>query len=364
MCFDGQHTREMNNTYFYQDKPVFGLDIGLSSLKVMQIDRSHKKQTVVGYGVTSFEPTVFNDGVLIEPEALAKIAYEMFDKHIVGGINTRRAVLAIPASKTFTRSMTLPKLKSKDLAAAVQLEAEQYIPVPIDDLYMDYSIVSENDKEMEILAVAVPNRVVDSYLDLTRLLGIEVVAVETTISAAGRLFVQAEQSDVPTVLIDLGSLSTDITIYDKGLVVTGTVAGGGDSFTNLISERLNVNKQEAHIIKTKYGLGVSKKQKDITEGLKPVLDQLLKEIRRMIRYYEERSNTDRKIGQIVTMGGGANMPGLSEYMTSTLRLPVRMCDPWQHLDFGDLQPPNSVEKSMYVTVSGLALVTPKEVTLS
>lgn len=268
--------------------------------------------------------------------------------------------MAIPASKTFTRSMTLPKLKPGDLAAAVQLEAEQYIPVPINDLYLDYSVISENQKEMEILAVAVPKRMVDSYLNFTRLLGLEVVAVETTISAAGRLFVHAEQSDVPTVLIDLGSLSTDITIYDKGLVVTGTVAGGGDSFSNLIAEKLGVTKQESHIIKTKYGLGVSKKQKDISEGLKPVLDQLIKEIRRMIRYYEERSNTDKKIGQIVTMGGGANMPGLSDYMTSTLRLPVRMCDPWQHLDFNGLQPPNAVEKSMYVTVAGLALVNPKE----
>lgn len=353
----------MNNNYFYHDKPVFGLDIGLSSLKVMQMVRTRKKDTVIGYGVTSFGSDVFTDGILTDPEALAKVAYELFDKHIVGSITTQRAVIAIPASKTFTRSMTLPKLKQEDLSAAVQLEAEQYIPMPIEDLYLDYNVVSETNKETEVLAVAVPRKIVDSYLVLTRLIGIEVVAIETTISAAGRLFVQAEQSDVPTVLIDLGSLSTDITIYDKGLVVTGTIAAGGDSFTKLIADKLKVTYQEAHIIKTKYGLGVSKKQSDITEGLKPILEQLVKEIRRMIRYYEERSNTEKKIGQIVTMGGGANMPGLSEHLTSTLRLPVRMCDPWQHLDFSGLQPPNSVEKSMYVTVAGLSLVNPKEAAL-
>ncbi|MBA3758481.1 type IV pilus assembly protein PilM [Candidatus Saccharibacteria bacterium] len=351
----------MNSTYFYQDKPVFGLDIGLSSLKVMQINLHGKKQTVSGYGVTSFSTEMFTDGVLTNPEALAKVALDLFDKHLIGDITTRRTVIAIPASKTFTRSMTLPKLKPNDLNAAVQLEAEQYIPVPIQDLYLDHSVISQNDKEMEILVVAVPKKMVDSYMILTRLLGLEVVAVETTISAAGRLFIQAERSDVPTVLIDLGSLSTDITIYDKGLVVTGTVSSGGDSFSNLISEKLGVTKQEAHVIKTKYGLGVSKKQKEITEGLSPILEQLIKEIRRMIRYYEERSNTEKKIGQIVTMGGGANMPGLSEYMTSTLRLPVRMCDPWQHLEFAGLQPPNSVEKSMYVTVAGLALVKRAEI---
>jgi Tfp pilus assembly PilM family ATPase len=61
------------------------------------------------------------------------------------------------------------------------------------------------------------------------------------------------------------------------------------------------------------------------------------------------------------MGGGANMPGLSGYLTDHLRLAVRMCDPWQHLDFTGLQPPNTVEKSMYITVAGLALVQPKEI---
>ena len=81
----------------------------------------------------------------------------------------------------------------------------------------------------------------------------------------------------------------------------------------------------------------------------------------MIRYYEERSEAKTHIGQIVTMGGGANMPGLSEYLTNQLRLPVRMCDPWQNLDFGGLQPPSTVEKSMYVTVAGSALMNPKEI---
>ena len=92
-----------------------------------------------------------------------------------------------------------------------------------------------------------------------------------------------------------------------------------------------------------------------------MIDQMLKEVKRMIRYYEERSGTHRKLTQIVTMGGGANMPGLSEYMTDSLRLAVRMCDPWQNLDFGGLQPPSRVEKSLYITVAGLALLNPQEI---
>ncbi len=349
-------------SYFYHDKPVFGLDIGYSGLKVMQIEAAGRKHPkVIGYGVASFDPDVIKDGIIVDPETIAKVAYDLFGSHLVGDITTRRVAVSIPASRTYNRTMSLPSMRTKDIAQAVQLEAEQYIPVPITELYMDHGVISQSDKATELLAVAVPQKVVDSYLALTQILGLEAVTMETTISAASRLFVQAEQSDVPTVLIDLGSLSSDITIFDKTLIVTGTVPGGGDNFTQLIAQQLGVTRQEAHVIKTKYGLGLSKKQTEITEGLRPMLEQLGKEIRRMIRYYEERTTTENKIRQVVTMGGGANMPGLSEYLTNMLRLPVRMCDPWQHIDFNGLQTPNSIEKSMYVTVSGLALINPKEI---
>lgn len=347
--------------YFYKDKPIFGLDIGISSLKVMQLGWHGKKRIVQGYGVIGFDAKSIIDGVITNPETMAQAAHTLFTKNIIGNISTHRAAFAAPASRTFTRAIRLPILETKDISEAVRLEAEQYIPVPIDDLYLDYQIISKNEKELELLAVAIPRKIVDSIRVFSKLLGLDLVAVESSIEAASRLFVQAEQSSIPTILVDFGSISADVTIYDKTLIVTGTVFGGGDSFTELIAKKLNVSNSEAHIIKTKYGMGVSKKQKEITDSLTPLLEQIVKEIKRMIRYYEERSDTDRKIGQIVTMGGGANMPGLSDFMTNNLRLPVRMCDPWQHLKLDHLQPPNFIEKSLYVTVAGLALMAPAEI---
>lgn len=349
------------NTYFYQDKPLFGLDIGYSSVKAMQISRSGKHQAVQGYGVTTFPTEYLAGGVIVDLEAMAALIHNLFEKLLIGEITTNRVALAIPAARTFNRPITLPKLAAKDISEAVRLEAEQYIPVPLDDLYIDYSITGRTDTEIELLAVAAPKKMIDTYVQLSRLLGLELVALETTIGASSRLFVQAEQSGTPTVLIDFGSVAADITVYDHGLIVTGAVPCGGDIFTNILAKELGVTRQEAHVIKTKYGLGVSKKQAQITEALAPTLAGLLKEIRRVIRYYEERSGSEAKISQIVTMGGGANMPGLSEFMTNALRLPVRMCDPWQNLDFAGLQPPSALEKSMYVTVAGLSLINPREI---
>jgi type IV pilus assembly protein PilM len=347
--------------FFYKDKPLFGLDIGFSSIKVMQIVDHGKKQQIIGYGVASYDSKATKDGVIEDVESMAKAAKELFESGLIGQINTRRVAVTVPVARTYNRIMTLPTMNKSDLQAAVQMEASQYIPVPIDELYLDYSVMEKTKDNTEILVVAVPKKIIDSYLTLTDLLGLEVSVLETTISASSRLVANAERNDIPTILIDFGSMSVDITIFDKQLVVTGTVAGGGDTFTELISKKLDVSHQVAHTVKTKYGLGVSKKQKDIEDALDPILNSLVKEVRKMIRYYEDRGSSKGKISQVITMGGGANMPGLTEYITNALRLPTRMCDPWINLDFGKLQPPNELEKSMFVTAAGLALIKPKDI---
>ncbi len=350
-------------SYLYKDKPLFGLDIGYSSLKVMQIDWSNKQPSIIAYGVGGFDPNSIKDGIIVDHEALAKSIQELFTKHMIGEVSTNRVSFSVPAVRTFSRVMKLPILSKKELDEAVHTEAEQYIPMPVDQLYIDYNIIGKTDKELELFAVAAPKKLIDSYMQLSQILGLEAIAMETTIAAAARLFMKTNVNDVPTVLIDFGSISTDITIFDKNLIVTGTVSGGGDIFSEEISKKLGVTKEEANVIKTKYGLDYSKKQKEITQSLKPFLDQLLKEIQRMVRYYEERYGATKKISQVVTMGGGANMPGMNEYLTNALRLPVSMSDPWQHISYSKLQLPNLVERSMYVTVAGAALTNPKEVFL-
>lgn len=351
-----------NSSLFFKDKPVFGLDIGFSTVKVMQIENHGKdRKSVVGYGFGEFDSKAIQDGVIVDPVIVATAIDELFDKNIVGHINTRRVVSTIPATRTFTKTMTLPPLRDSELSEAVRTEAEQYIPMPLDELYLDYSLIEKGKNGTELIAVAAPKKIVDSHLDLMRLLGLEPVAFDTSIGAAGRLFDrQNKNEDVPAVLIDFGSKSADVTIHDKAIIVTSTVTSGGDTFTELIGQKLAVNPEEAYIIKTKYGLGKSKKQKEILEALTPDLEVLVKEIKRMVRYYEERSDSKKKIGQVVTMGGGANMPGLSDYLTGMLRLPVRMCDPWQRLDLGHLKQPNEVQKAMYVTAAGLSLVETQE----
>jgi type IV pilus assembly protein PilM len=355
-----------NTPLILRNKPLFGLDIGHGSLKVMQINEEaaenlKKTPRVIGYGTTVFDASASEDGILVKPELVAAAMLDLFKNRLIGDITTRRVALTIPTYRSFSRSMQLPRLSSKDLDEAVRLEAEEYIPMPLEELYLDYTVTGGTKDQVDLLAVAVPKKMVDSYLMLTRMAGLEAVLIETTMAAAARLFSRDKFSGVTSVIIDFGSLTADISIFNKTTLVTGTVPAGGLVFTQAIRDRLGVSDAEAGVIKTKYGLGVSKKQSEIMAAVDPALQKIVTEIRRMMRYYEERYGTEKPIGQIIMLGGGANMPGLSDALTGLLRLPVRAHDPWLYMNYHGLQAPSNPDKLMYATVSGLSMANPKEV---
>ncbi len=350
---------------FYTDKPVFGLDIGRSSIKVMQLEHAGKVPEIIGYGTVDFDVKALDEGVIVKPEAIAEAMHDLFKHKLVGEITTRRAAMALPGYRTFTRSIQLPKLGQAELHEAVQLEVEQYVPMPLEELYLDYVITGATGENNNIFVVAVPKKIVDSYLNLATKLGLEPVLIEPTMTAGARFFVRDRHSDMASVIIDFGSLTATISIFDKTIIATSTVSAGGLVFTEAIRNELGVSQEEAGDIKTKFGLDVSKYQKQVATALEPSLDKIVTEIRRMLRYYEEHYTGRGGIGQIVTLGGGANMPGLSDFLTNALKVPVRTHEhPWAVFKYDhDLRLPIEADRLMYATVAGLSLLNPKEVFL-
>jgi type IV pilus assembly protein PilM len=352
-----------SNTLFFEDKPLFGLDVGHGKVRVMQLRATKRVPKLVGYGEITFDPAAIQDGVIEKPEVIAQAVQELFKHHLVGKITTDRVALALPIARAFTRSLEIPTLNASELTEAVHNEVEQYIPAAIEDLYIDYSRTATDNTGVinNVFIVAMPRRIVDSYFTLSRLLGLEAVVMQTSSGACAHLFARDSQSDLPSLLIDFGSDSADITAYNGGPIVSGTVACGSELFTQAIAHELGVTEKEAALIKAKYGLNLSKKQAQIQKALDPHLNLLLKEIKRTIRYYEEHAHDKQKISQVIVAGGGANMPGMAEYLTSTLRMAVRSFDPTSYVDFGRLQPFNLTERMSYVTAAGLASIDPVEV---
>lgn len=343
----------------YKDKQVFGFDIGRSSLKVMQIDRSNKKARVVGYGTALFDSSAIKQGVIVDHEIIVKAAHNLISKELVGKLTTKRVAVSLPNEFSFSRVLTLPKMNDKDLTSAVQAEVDQSIPLNSDELYYDYSVTRIlKDGSMEVQVIATPRAIVDSYIGMFEALGLELTLVESNITAMTRIVVNSEAHDVNTLIVDVGSTACDISIYDGSAIrATGTVDCSSEKISQNIADILGISLQQAHSIKTRYGLEVSKKQDLIIKAAESELNKLVSEIRKVMRYFTDRDSTSGPIGQIIILGGGANLPGLASYITSKTRVATRLCAPWNNLNFGKLQPPHELESTLYTTAGGLALVT-------
>lgn len=350
---------------FYHNEPIFGLDLGHSSMKVMQLEPSRGgKPKVLGYGVSHYYPVnAIANGVIVNHDVLSKALHELFSTRLVGSINTRRVACTIPTSNTFSRPMKLPPMDKDDITNAVHLEAEQYIPIPIDNLYLDFEISHQDDQGIELLMVATPKNIVDSTTKFLESVGLEPIVLEPTMNASARIFKLADPSfQEVTILIDFGSIATDVAIFDHSLFVNSTVSGGSDTLTTQLSAQLDISSSEAFILKSQFGLAQSDHQSAIIAATKPVLDSLVREVRKIIRYYDERSGgSHRKISQIVTLGGGANMRGFNEFLSSNLSLPTRGLNPWHKLDFKDIEGPTELAGPLYITVAGEAIISSKEI---
>jgi len=343
---------------FYKDKPIIGLDISSTSLKVMSIDP--KKWLVHGYGTLDIEPLKVKEALEGNDSTyLTDSIKKLTGENLVGSLGSDRVAIAVPTTRSYARTFTLPVETERALHDAVVLEADQYIPIPSSTLYIDHQVIERSRKEITVLMSAVSRVIVDNIVTGVQAAGLQPVLIEPSIISVGRVLTTVEQGDLPTVIIDIGPTSTDIAILDRGSIrVTGGLAIGGNTFTLDIAKKLNVALENAHQLKVLNGLSAGPRQQKLTAALSPSLERILTETKKVMRYYDERISNTRKLEQLLVVGSGSNIPGIGEYFTNKLVIAARVASPWQKLDFGKLQEPPKQFRSRYITVAGLASINP------
>lgn len=344
---------------YYKDKPVIGLDISQTGMKVMAINA--KKWLVTGYGSIDLDPAKVQASLEEEDDYLETNLKALLTKNLVGSLPSNHVVLSVPTNRTFTRTFTVPVSAEKHLKDAVDLEIDQYIPLPVDTLYVDYEVIERGKEQLTVSMSAVPRVLVDRCIDITENVGLRVCVVEPGISAVARVLENTEEGHLPTVIIDIGPASTDIAVLDGSIRVTGSVGIGGNTFTLDIAKKLKVPLENAHQLKVLSGLSAGPRQQKLRSALSPSLERIVSETRKVIRYYNERIDNKRKLEQVLIVGGGSNVPGIGDFFTDSLIMPARVASPWQRLNFGQLPEPAKQFRPRYITVAGLASVAPERI---
>lgn len=346
-------------SFFYKSKPVIGLDFSKASIRVMSIDRS--KMLVHGYGSIDLDPSRVSDDLEQSQGYLAEKIDSLFRDNIVGKLNSERAVLGAPAAKTFSRTFMIPADKEASLEEAVNLEVEQYVPMPLENLYVDHQIIKRDKSNITVLMCAIPRRFTDALLEVVSSSGVETSMIEPSVNAVSRLLEYTKEGGLPTVIVDIGPASTDIAVFDKAIRVSGGLAVGGNTLTLDIAKRMDIPLETAHQFKVLSGMNTGPRQTKITAALRPSLMRIVNETKKVMRFYTDRFPDEAKLEQILIVGSGSNIPGLGDFFTNETVMPARTASPWQALNFGDLEQPAKQLRPRFITAAGLALVNPEEI---
>lgn len=342
----------------YRDAPEFGFDIGTHTVKVVQLRRHGKTTEVQGYGYCSFPADAVAEGIVVDPEKMAEAVKPLLGKLSYGSITAKRIVIGLPNGKVFIRSLTLPPMNAADLSQAVHYEVEQYVPVPLADLYIDYEVIPEaetKDGQITVLMTAAPRAIIDSYIQLFDKLGLQIAAIEASMTAVVRALLHSGDATRSTLVMDIASDTSDLTIYHNYTPIIGSVAVGGEQYTKTLQTALGVTPKQANDIKVKFGIAPSGMREKVFGALEPQLQQVAKEARRMVKFYQERNEKQLKVESIVIAGGSAGMPGMAEYFQAELGLPLTVANPWKNLLSKKMQPVDKKEAPMYTTAIGLAM---------
>ncbi len=348
---------------------AFGIDISDLSLKFAKLKKKGKFFDLEFFGEKEIEKGIIKEGEIKDEKRLAEIIKEATEK-----IKTKYVVASLPEEKAFLQVIKMPKLPEEDLKSALVYEAEKYIPLPIDQVYLDSQIIQpvlDLQENYEVLISAIPKKIADGYLNSLKLAGLKPIVLEVESMAIARTLIENEFSQWPILIIDLGATRTSFIVFSgKAIKFTSSIPISSQGFTQIISKTLGISLEEAERLKIKYGLEerihlkieaektIKKMERGkVFEALIPPLVDLVQQIKRCIDFYESHI-PEEKIKKILLCGGGANLKGLPELLAIELKLEVELGNPWINIlekkekEIKKL----SFEKSLsFTTALGLAL---------
>lgn len=333
----------MSSSLFAKDRSI-GIDIGSSLIKLVEIDYSSKGWTVASAAVAPTPKDAVKDGVILN---IVDVSEQIRSMMRDCGSKATSSVLAISGSQVVVRNVKAVKMPEEKYRKSIKFEASRYISASVENSVVEFEILgdAEDPGQMNVMLVVAPNELVDSRVRVSEAIGLEPLAVDIEAFAQIRTFVDFNATDEyltrTIALVDMGASHTEVNIVSKGeFVLTRSIPIAGDAFTNAIKAAVAGSYEEAEALKLQLGTDYPIDSPDISasgnrgwRAVQPVLDELIREIRRSINYYQSQfpeSSTDAMVDRIILTGGSSRVPGMDRYMSTLLGLQASKADLFEH----------------------------------
>lgn len=312
------------------DNNQIGLDIGSTSIRLVQVKASRPNPQLITYGVLPIAAKMVESESAHDRQQLgAAIKKLLHDSKV----STRNVVVGLPSDKIFASVISIPKMNQQDLAKAVAYQAEEYVPMPMDQVKLDWLVVGESGdgKQHEVLLVAAPNSLCESYMGMLESAGLEVIGIEPNAFGLTRSLVN--NITIAMVILNLGAKATDlVTVYQGTPRLIRSIGIGGETLIRAAAQNLNLSDEQAQEFVWKFGLTQSKLEGQIYKAVKSSIDVLVGEVNKSNKFFASRYK-DVQIEKLIVSGGASLLPELPTYLANAVNLPVEIGNAWSHVSF-------------------------------
>jgi type IV pilus assembly protein PilM len=316
---------------FSSTSEFFGLDIGSTAVRLVQLRSGSGSKTLVKYAYVPLEGNIALSESKADQQKLIQIIGQLVKQ---AGVNTRNVAVGIPSSRVFTTLADVERLPANELAKAIRYQADALIPTPMAESKIDWALIGDSpaDKtKQEILLSSVANKFVEERLDMLESIGLNVIAFEPDNLAMARALAAPDQS--AQLLLDVGRRATDLVVLLNGVPhLTRSIPTGVEAVVKAAAQNLNIEEKQAEQFVFKFGMSKDKLEGQVSAAIGSTIDLLVTEIEKSIKFFQTRY-TESKIERIIVTGGASVVPEFPLYLANKFGISVEIGNAWRNVTF-------------------------------
>jgi type IV pilus assembly protein PilM len=330
------------SSLFKKDESVLGVDIGSSSIKVVQLKKKRGKAILQTYGELALGPYAgleVGQSASLKPDKIVEALRDLLRE---SKTSTTSCGIALPFSASLITFISIPPVPDQQIGDVVAMEARKYIPVPLNEVLLDYSIIPKEENYVsqdqtakqekvgkDVLVVAVHNDFINEYQSIAVSGGLVPSFYEIEIFSSSRAVL--DHGVGTSMILDFGARSTKLYIVERGMLKSSHIINrGSQDITLALSKALSIPVSEAENLKRTYGLKGGPEYKELTEIITVNLDYILYEANGTLMAYQKKYS--KNVSRIILTGGGVLLKGFTDLAKISFQTEVINADPFSKIE--------------------------------
>jgi type IV pilus assembly protein PilM len=316
---------------FGKKKSVAGLDVGSSSIKMVELEGKGDNLSLVNLGFENLPSDTIIDGQIMELNTVSDVIRNLCVNH---GVNADNVVTGVSGHSVIIKNIVLPRMSREELDESIDWHAEEHIPYDLADVSLDYQVTAETSDATHVLIAACKRERIDNIRQAIQLSGRQPVVIDVDTFALQNCYeanYNPSESDVVT-LLNIGASTMNVNIV-KGSrsLFSRDIPVGGSQFTDVLQRSLGLSYQQAEAVKRGAG-APNADEKAIEPLMSNVTEIVANEIQKTFDFYRTTSE-DRQtvVKKILISGGGSKLQGLAQELSARLELPVEVMNPFRNI---------------------------------